>query len=184
MIRNLLPVVTLTFAVQSLVTSAAYAETPAEVTQKVVAAADSLIGKLSKEQQAKVQFAFDDEEQRRRWSNLPTGIVRREGLRMGDLSAEQKEAVFSVLRATLSEKGFQQVIDNIEGDEALRQKERNGRLVFGRDEYYFSILGKPSTQTPWMWQFGGHHFAINATVVGERITLAPSLTEVNLSITR
>ena len=27
-----------------------------------------------------------------------------------------------------------------------------------------------------MWQFGGHHLAINATIVGDRITLSPSLT--------
>jgi hypothetical protein len=39
-----------------------------------------------------------------------------------------------------------------------------------------AFLGTPSGTSPWMLQFGGHHLAINATVVGSNITLAPSLT--------
>jgi Protein of unknown function (DUF3500) len=47
---------------------------------------------------------------------------------------------------------------------------------FGSEYYYVSFVGTPSTTSPWMLQFGGHHLAINATVVGPNITLAPSLT--------
>jgi hypothetical protein len=47
---------------------------------------------------------------------------------------------------------------------------------FGSDNYYVAILGTPSTTTPWMLQFGGHHLGLNATVVGPRLTLSPSLT--------
>ena len=48
--------------------------------------------------------------------------------------------------------------------------------MFGRDLYYFSILGTPSEKSPWMLQFGGHHLAINVTIAGERGILTPSLT--------
>ena len=41
-----------------------------------------------------------------------------------------------------------------------------GGIQFGQDEYYIALLGTPSTTTPWMIQFGGHHLAINVTVVG------------------
>ncbi len=53
---------------------------------------------------------------------------------------------------------------------------RGGGGMFGSDNYYVSVLGAPSATTPWILQFGGHHLAINATVVGANITLSPSLT--------
>lgn len=46
---------------------------------------------------------------------------------------------------------------------------------FGRDEYYLALLGTPSLTEPWMIQFGGHHLAINVTIVGKSNVLTPSL---------
>ena len=43
------------------------------------------------------------------------------------------------------------------------------------DEYFIALLGTPSATTPWMIQFGGHHLAINVTVVGPSKCLTPSL---------
>jgi hypothetical protein len=37
------------------------------------------------------------------------------------------------------------------------------------------VLGSPSTTTPWMVQFGGHHLAINVTIVGRNNVITPSL---------
>ena len=51
-----------------------------------------------------------------------------------------------------------------------------GGVHFGSDYYFVSFVGTPSATQPWMLQFGGHHLAINATVVGSRITLSPTLT--------
>jgi hypothetical protein len=51
-----------------------------------------------------------------------------------------------------------------------------GRVQFGQDEYFLAFLGTPSTSTPWMLQFGGHHLAVNLTLAGNRGTLAPTLT--------
>jgi hypothetical protein len=144
-------------------------------TVKVVAAAEELLATLSDDERAKTIFKFNDEDQRLRWSNLPTGIFERKGLRMGDLKQEQIDAVMGLIKATMSSDGYQQVVDNIAGEETLKDGGR-GRLVFGKDEYYLSILGTPSRTEPWMWQFGGHHLAINATIIGDQITLAPSLT--------
>ena len=145
-------------------------------TEAVVAAALALLADLDGGQVAAVQFSFDDDTQRANWSNLPTGIFERKGIRMGDLNAQQRASVHGVLRATLSEFGFRQVMENVSGDEVLKQTGSPGRVVFGQDEYYFSILGTPSTDAPWMWQFGGHHLAINATIIGGTIVLTPSLT--------
>ena len=51
-----------------------------------------------------------------------------------------------------------------------------GGLIFGKDLYYFSILGTPSEKNPWMLQFGGHHLALNITIAGEQGLLTPTLT--------
>jgi len=161
---------------QPAVDEAASTISPDVQSVKLVAAVDALLSKLTDAERSMAIFKFNDEDQRLRWSNLPTGIFQRKGLRMGDLKPEQFDAVMAVLKATLSPDGYQQVIDNMAGEETLNSGGRRGRLVFGEDEYYFSILGTPSVTQPWMWQFGGHHLAINATIVRDKITLGPSLT--------
>ena len=48
--------------------------------------------------------------------------------------------------------------------------------MFGSDLYYISFLGKPSLTAPWMLQFGGHHLALNITMMGDKGVMTPSLT--------
>ena len=149
---------------------------PEDQSVKIVAAAQALLECLSEAERSAVLFQFNDEDQRVRWSNLPSGIFARKGLRMGDLRPEKHVAVMEVLKQTLSRKGLQQVIDNVAADETLNAGGQRGRVIFGKDEFYFSILGTPSIDEPWMWQFGGHHLAVNATIVRNQVTLGPSLT--------
>ncbi len=145
-------------------------------TQKVVAAAEAFIKTLSAAQQKKVQFEWSDSKQKTQWSNLPTGIFQRNGVKLGELSSAQQTALFGLLQSVLSKKGYEQIIQVIDGDEALKNSSNGGNLIFGRAEYYVSFLGTPSTTSPWILQFGGHHMAINATVAGADIVLTPSLT--------
>ncbi len=170
---NTIPVPTLAKPAATAVPVAAPAS---DTTVKVVAAADAFLATLSDAQKKTVMFDYTDSAQRAKWSNFPTGLFQRAGLRMGDLSQAQQDAVFATLATILSAKGYQQVVDGVNGDEVLKGQDGGGNLIFGKAEYYVSILGTPSTTTPWMLQFGGHHLAINATVVGANITLAPSLT--------
>ena len=152
------------------------AATTDATTKKITGAAEALLATLSPEQRKAMSFEFTDAPQRVRWSNLPTGIFKRVGLRMGDLNEAQQKAVQVLLQSILSKQGFQKVTDIVNGDEYLRQNDpMSGRLNFGKAEFYLAFLGKPSATSPWMVQFGGHHLAINATVVGKDITLAPSL---------
>lgn len=144
-------------------------------TSKVVAAAQAFLATLNDSQKSQVQFDFADAAQLVKWSNFPTGLFQRAGLRMGDLSQAQKDAALAIVAATFSQKGYQQVVAAINADEVLKNADGGGRLIFGQDEYYISLLGEPSEISAWMWQFGGHHMAWNATLVGSNITLAPSL---------
>ena len=67
--------------------------TPGAPTAGIVAATKKFLATLDDAQRGKVVFDFKDEAQRKRWSNLPTAIFKRQGLRMGDLTKPQREAV-------------------------------------------------------------------------------------------
>ncbi len=172
------------------------------VTPRVVEAANLFLAGLSAPEKAKVTFGFTSS-QRTGWSNLPSGIFPRNGLRFGDLTQQQRDAALHLVATALSRDGYRKVTDIMNGDEVLkttgggqtggRQGGRGpggpgpggpgpggrgpggGGVRFGRDEYYIALLGIPSTTTPWMIQFGGHHLAINVTVVGPANVMTPSL---------
>ncbi|WP_034336255.1 DUF3500 domain-containing protein [Deinococcus misasensis] len=145
-------------------------------TDKVVKAANAFLATLSGTQKSKVLFAWDNATQRKQWSNFPTGIFQRNGIKWGDLSEAQRTALMNLLGSVLSEQGLTMVKQQMQADEVLKSTDGGGRLVFGDAEYYVSFVGTPSSTSPWTLQFGGHHLALNATVVGSNITLAPSLT--------
>ena len=162
------------------------------VTARVAAAANAFLATLSDAERAKCTFGFTSS-QRTGWSNLPTGAFQRNGLRFGDMTVRQRDAALALVAAALSRDGYQKVTDIMNGDEVLKNN-RGGRtggrpggagpgaaggrgsgVRFGLDEYYIALLGTPSATTPWMIQFGGHHLAINVTVVGPNNVMTPSL---------
>lgn len=144
-------------------------------TPAIVAAAKSFLATLDEKQRQSVQFAFDDDRQRVRWSNLPTTMVPHGGLKMGELNSGQKSAAMNLLAAALSRGGYTKVQQIMEADEILRTSSNNSPM-FGKDLFYISLLGAPSAKEPWMLQFGGHHLALNITIDGERGILTPTLT--------
>ncbi|MGD0298010.1 MAG: DUF3500 domain-containing protein [Bryobacteraceae bacterium] len=144
-------------------------------TTRIVSAGNAFLATLDEKQRASVLFAFDDAKQRVRWSNLPTRMVPRAGLSMGDLNATQRAAALALVSSALSPRGFEKVEQIVEADEVLKGNEKNNPM-FGKGLYYISILGKPSEKDPWMIQFGGHHLALNVTIAGEHGVLTPTLT--------
>src|SRR5450432_3993835 len=120
------------------------AQSSLSVASKIVANANGFLGSLDEGQRSKVLFDFNDTAQRMKWSNLPTTMVPRAGLKMGDLTEAQRKAAMALLAATLSKNGYEKVLAIVAGDEALKTAGGGGRAMFGRDLYYISILGKPS----------------------------------------
>ncbi len=147
---------------------------PARPVEQIAAAAGRFLDTLKETERRKVVYAFNDAEQRRRWSNLPTTFVQRGGLRLGGLTPAQRDAALAVVAAALSPAGYEKAMQIVQGDEILHENEHNE--IFGRDNYYISFLGDPSATKPWMIQFGGHHLALNITLAGDHATLAPSHT--------
>jgi hypothetical protein len=154
----------------------------ADATARIVAAAQAVLKTLDNAGRAKVQFAANSA-QKTHWSNLPGPMFQRNGLRLGDLTAPQRTAVMNLLSVALSRNGYQKVVEIMRGDEVLRTGGGRGRgrgaggggPAFGEDEYYLAFVGTPSTTTPWLLQFGGHHLAVNLTLAGSQATMAPSL---------
>jgi hypothetical protein len=182
--RNLFLLVVLALvAISPLLVSMQRAPDGRDATQKAIAAARAFLATLD-EQQRKLVNVELNEDTRTKWNNLPTGIAPpRNGIRLGVMTPVQQAAALNLVAAPLSPSGYQKVINIVNGDEvfdktmarALRAGEQTMPL-FGRGEFYIAILGKPSTTTPWMIQFGGHHLGINITLVGSQHVITPSHT--------
>ncbi|HWW84652.1 MAG TPA: DUF3500 domain-containing protein [Vicinamibacterales bacterium] len=175
----------------------------AAATANVVSAANAFLATLSDSERTTCTFDFKSD-QRTGWSNLPTGIFQRHGLRFGDMTLRQREAALALVASALSREGYQKVTNIMNGDEVLKNAGGGrtggrqgaagppgrgapnapggrggpgapGGVRFGLDEYYVALLGTPSATAPWMIQFGGHHLAINVTLVGPSNVMTPSL---------
>ena len=140
-----------------------------------VAAAQAFLSALTAEQRAAAILALDDPA-RANWSNLPAGIVRfkRNGVRIGDLNADQTAAMHRFLAAALSADGYATVGGVIEAEAVLAQAPNAARLQWSPDNYWLAFFGEPSADKQWAWQFGGHHLAVNVTVVAGRSYLSPT----------
>ena len=101
----------------SLSVGAAMAQTQ---TVRIVNAANAFVSSLDPQQRQKVLFAYDDEQQRKRWSNFPISIVPRAGLAMKDLNDAQRAAAMALVASALSPRGFEKVQQIMDGDEVLK----------------------------------------------------------------
>jgi hypothetical protein len=218
--KNWMPLIlTVAAAAISLLLPMSAVAQQSATTARIVSAADAFLSSLDADQGQHVLYAFNDNEQRARWSNFPTGMVPRGGINFKQMSASQRDAAMKLLAAVLSPMGLEKVNEIRQADDDFKANGskrgpggRGGRPpggggpppggqngpppqlagagpggpggrrpggsgdMFGSDLYYVSFLGKPSTSTPWMLQFGGHHLALNITIAGDKGVLTPSLT--------
>ena len=58
-------------------------------TSRIVSAANTFLSTLDQKQRQSVLFAFDDEQQRKRWSNFPISIVPRAGISFKEMNPAQ-----------------------------------------------------------------------------------------------
>ena len=127
------------------------------------------LGTLDPDQRDRATFAFDDAE-RFVWAYTPG---ERAGLALGDMRPDQRDAAMRIVDAAMSERGAREVGDVIELETVLGAIEREGgRAGWIRrdpDLYWNAVFGDPSGSGPWSWRVGGHHVAIQMTVLGGRV---------------
>jgi hypothetical protein len=149
-----------------------------------VAAAEAFLDSLDAKQRTKATLDFSSTK-KSNWSNLPVSFVPRNGVRVGDLTKDQRARAMAVVAAVLSKTGYQKVLDIMDGDQKVADEDakrnrdandRRPRMAFGADEYFLAIFGTPSATKPWMVQFGGHHLGVNVTLIGKNYILTPTHT--------
>jgi hypothetical protein len=89
-------------------------------TASIVQAANVFLATLDAQQRQHVLYAFDDNQQRVRWSNLPIIAVPRGGISLKEMTPAQRSAAMALVAAALSPRGFEKVQQIMEGDEALK----------------------------------------------------------------
>ena len=129
----------ITLALMCLSVNAPMAQT---TTSRIVSIANTFLSTLDQKQRQSVLFAFDDEKQRARWSNLPTTMVPRAGLSLKEMNPAQRSAALALLSSALSPRGFEKVQQIVEGDEVLKTSGGGNNPMFGKDLFYISIRDK------------------------------------------
>ena len=151
---------------------------------QMTANAAAFLGGLSDAQRQSALFAIDDIEARTRWSNLPSAMYDRGGLRMGDLSDVQRQSLHDLLRASTSSQGYHKIagiiwIDDVLSAEARKREgsgsERMSRLIesWNSENYWAAFFGDPRSDARWGWLLTGHHLAASFTVVDDQVAFTP-----------
>ena len=128
-------------------------------TEPIRRAAASFLTTLTPEQQIRTVFAVDAPEWRR-WSNVDNGIYVRQGVSLEEMTEDQHDAAFDLLRVSLSARGLRLSQDIMKTDQTLREL-NNDILRHGEKKYFFTVMGIPSSEEPRGWQLDGHHLVLN-----------------------
>jgi len=136
-------------------------EKKTESENQISNAAIAVLDSMDPKQQSAIFFDLGDV-QWQRWSNMPSTIYYRRGVSLRDMTTTQRELVLSLLRASLSTKGWRKLQDIMRVD------------IYEEGSFWLTILGKPSPSKPWGWQLQGHHLAINFFKLGDQVVMTPT----------
>ena len=139
-------------------------------TEPVMDAALAFLYSLDDDKKRQLRFRIDDQEWRR-WSNIH--IASRQGVGLLDMDEDQTNAAFSLLAASLSERGFNTSRDIMRLEGHLSDL-KNDHEQYGEKRYWFTMMGEPSLTEPWGWQIDGHHLIINYFVLGNQVVMTPA----------
>ncbi|MDH4089513.1 MAG: DUF3500 domain-containing protein [Cyclobacteriaceae bacterium] len=133
----------------------------------LVRTANTFLSSLPTDLRAKAQYELSDDE-RLNWHYIPK---ERNGVPLRELNTVQRNAALDLLRSSLSLQGFQKATAIMALENVLIEVENRGPNDTFRDplNYYFTIFGNPSKDSPWGWRFEGHHIALNFSSSNNRI---------------
>ncbi len=115
------------------------------------------------ESQRKLAVMEYGDDKRLGWHFIPKND--RKGLQLKDMNPAQRANALRLLRAALSEAGFDKSTKIMELDEILRLQEgANAKNIRDPNRYYFTVFGKPATTGKWGLSVEGHHLSLNFVV--------------------
>ena len=142
-------------------------------TKPVRQAAGAFLASLTEEQRTRTTFPIDDPEWRK-WMNQHFYV--RQGVSFKEMTEQQREAAFGLLRASLSAKGLQLSRDIMRLNHTLGEMNNDNFEEYGEWLYWITVMGTPSDKEPWGWQLDGHHLIINYFVLGDQVVMTPTFT--------
>jgi hypothetical protein len=152
-------------------------------TGSLASKANAFLSMLNDDQSAKARYPFEDEE-RYNWHFVPR---ERNGISFNDLDEKQRQAALALLKASLSEQGFQKANNIMALENILREVENRPADDKYRDplNYYVTIFGNPEEKNIWGWRLEGHHISINfSTADGLIASSTPTFWGSNPAIVR
>ncbi len=144
---------------------------PEPLAAQMATAASAFLDSLDGEARARATYGFGDAE-RFRWHWTIPESVPRNGLPLGDMTAEQRRRALELLRTSSSAVGYRKSIDIVKLQGVLKQEVGVGSS-FDPERYYVTVFGTPGGTRPWGWRFEGHHLSRHFTVVGDRVGVYP-----------
>src|SRR6516162_4722997 len=142
---------------------------------RMTAAADKFVGSLTEDQMKKALIAFDDKE-RTNYHFVPLQDKdkkpSRKGLRLEEMTAEQKDLARALLRTGTSESGYRSALTIMSLESILHDQEKGGTNVRNPEWYFFTVFGTPGKTGKWGWRVEGHHLSLNFTLDGGQIVAA------------
>ena len=138
---------------------------------------------LDENQSAKARYEFSDEE-RFNWHFVPR---ERNGISFNDLNEKQRQAGLAMLKASLSEQGYQKANNIMALENILREVENRPADDKYRDplNYYITIFGEPDEKNIWGWRLEGHHISINfSSADGSIVSSTPTFWGSNPAVVR
>ncbi len=132
-------------------------------------ATNALLNGLSAEQRAETVLPFNSDE-RLNWHFIPKELMgqqRRLGTSFSMMTDAQRKLGLAVVRAGLSEQGYQkaEIIRRLE----LVLREMENRQDRDPLRYYFLVFGTPSMDDNWMIRYEGHHLSFSWTFIDGKL---------------
>ncbi|KAI1428119.1 hypothetical protein F5Y12DRAFT_75143 [Xylaria sp. FL1777] len=142
--------------------------------ERIVAAAQAVVGQLTPAQASKTILHIDSPEWRS-WSN-PEFLLSDKGIRLDEIAPSLRDGVLAVLRETLSPEGYDKAVGAMRINHFLGELV-NARRVMNEHSYNFVLFGAaPSTTRPWGFSFYGHHLCLSVFLYKTQIVVSPWFT--------
>lgn len=133
----------------------------------LIAATKAFLESLDEAQVAKAVLDFETD-QRVQWHFIPKKT--RKGLPLTEMTELQKPLAMDVLKAAISNQGFNKARMIMSLESVLAKLEGNaGANERNPEKYYFTIFGKPAFKKEWGLSIEGHHLSLNFVMEGNKI---------------
>ena len=133
-------------------------------------AAEAWLDSIDPGQRDSALFSVDSDAWRR-WSNIHVFLMRHGGM-IESMAQDQRDLAFGLLREGFSPSGFELARNIMKLNDSIREITGSDEEL-GESLYWLSVLGEPSLDEPWGWQFDGHHLNVNCFLLGGQMVMTP-----------